>query len=148
MDIKDLHDKWEEKTNKEPKLVLNRIRTPDGTILTSRHRHDYVTYTDKNGLEYMVDGGLDYASRHFHKYEPYEELSVYDDAPFEEIRKAFSWGSYGKNGDEPLKWLALCEMTNEHIEAIMEGGFGNEYVRDFFEREMSYRKQHNITIND
>jgi len=36
------------------------LRTPDGTIIRSRHRHDYVTYTDANGKKYMIDGGLDY----------------------------------------------------------------------------------------
>jgi hypothetical protein len=42
----------------ETRIVANRIRTPDGTILESKHRHDYVTYTDANGKQYMVDGGL------------------------------------------------------------------------------------------
>ena len=45
------------------KYLANRIRTPDGTILESMHRHDYVTYIDANGKEYMVDGGLDYLRR-------------------------------------------------------------------------------------
>ena len=44
----------------EKKLILSRIRTPDGTILTSYHQHDYVTHTDKNGETYMLDGGSEY----------------------------------------------------------------------------------------
>ena len=31
------------------RLLLNRMQTPDGTVLTSWSRHDYRTYTDANG---------------------------------------------------------------------------------------------------
>ena len=68
----------------EPRIVCNRIQTPDGTILISQHRHDYQIYTDKNGLEYMVDGGCDYLRRNVHYEAPHTELSVYDTAPFSE----------------------------------------------------------------
>ena len=30
------------------KLIKNSIRTPDGTVLTSRHRHDFKSHKDKN----------------------------------------------------------------------------------------------------
>ena len=40
-----------------PKILSNKMRTPDGTILESKHRHDYVTHTDANGKEYMLDSG-------------------------------------------------------------------------------------------
>ena len=58
-------NEWEKKQelNSTPRLILNRIKTPDGTILTSYNRHDYVSYEDANGLEYMVDGGLEYLRR-------------------------------------------------------------------------------------
>ncbi len=39
-------------------ILCNRIQTPDGTILTSHDRHDFKSYVDKNGYEYMVDGGV------------------------------------------------------------------------------------------
>ncbi len=42
------------------KILRSRMRTPDGTILESKHRHDYVTHLDANGNEYMLDGGLAY----------------------------------------------------------------------------------------
>ena len=39
------------------KLLANRWQTPDGTILWSKHRHDYVEHWDKNGEYYAIDGG-------------------------------------------------------------------------------------------
>nr|DAI89645.1 MAG TPA: hypothetical protein [Caudoviricetes sp.] len=42
----------------ERKLIYNAIRTPDGTLLVSRHTHDYVSHIDKNGEEYFLDGGM------------------------------------------------------------------------------------------
>ena len=101
-------------------LVYNAIRTPDGTILESRHRHDYVTYQDKNGKEYMVDGGLEYTRRNVHAEAPYEELSVYTTDGHDRVREAVKWGTYGINGDQPLTHILLKDMNTEHIEACLE----------------------------
>ena len=37
-------------------LVANVWKCLDGTILQSKHRHDFVDYTDAAGNYYMVDG--------------------------------------------------------------------------------------------
>ena len=122
----------------EPKIVANRIRTPDGTILESMHRHDYVTYTDANGKEYMVDGGLDYLRRIVHDDAPAEELSVYSDAPHSVIREVFKWGTRGKDGKQPLKFVVLKDMTTDHIEAILETQNLPGYMRKIFLDELDF----------
>ena len=102
-------------------IIVNMIRTPDGTILQSRHRHDYVEYTDSNGCEYMVDGGTAYIRRGWTPDAPeYEELSLYEGDDHELIRERFSWGSYGKDGTEPLHYIKLKDITDEHLDAIMD----------------------------
>jgi len=101
-------------------LVYNAIRTPDGTVLESKHRHDYVTYQDKNGKEYMVDGGLEYTRRNVHADAPYEELSVYTTDGHDRVRETVKWGTYGINGDQPLTHILLKDMKTEHIEACLE----------------------------
>jgi len=122
------------------KLLCNRIRTPDGTILESMHRHDYVTYTDANGKEYMVDGGLDYLRRNIHEDAPYEELSLYSDAYHQLIRQAFKWVTRGIDGKQPLTWLVLQDMATDHIEAILETQTQlRDHIRQVFINELNYR---------
>lgn len=94
---------YEDRMN-EPKLLANRIITPDGTLLQSYHRHDYKTYIDENGKEYMIDGGLEYQRCNIHDDAPYQDDSVYDIDPHEEIRAAFHWGCRGKDGKSPLEF--------------------------------------------
>lgn len=102
-------------------LIYNAIQTPDGTILESRHRHDYKTHKDKNGHEYMVDGGLSYVRRSYPESHPAKEISLYiPDTPYEEAVKFAAWGSYGKNGDEDLHYIPICEMETDHIKAVLE----------------------------
>ena len=121
-------------------LVANKIRTPDGTILQSFHRHDYKTYVDQNGETYMVDGGLDYLRRNVTKV-PYQELSVTLSDPFEVIRETFHWGTRGKDGQQPLAWKALKDLDDDHIEAILDTQHHiSEWLRNLFELELEFRK--------
>ena len=100
------------------KLIKNSIRTPDGTVLTSRHVHEYKCYKDKNGEIYMNDGGTSYIRRSINEV-PYEDLSVYSDDPFEIVRNSVVWGTYGKNGNEPLKYKTISELSSSHINNIL-----------------------------
>lgn len=98
-------------------LIYNAIQTPDGTVLVSRHRHDYKSHKDKNGHTYSVDGGLSYVRRGFETGVPNaKELSLYiPDTSNEEAVKFAAWGSYGKSGNEKLRFIPICEMETEHI---------------------------------
>lgn len=122
----------------KPKLVRNAIQTPDGTIIESLHTHDYVLYIDKNGEEYMVDGGLSYLRRNVTK-EPYIELSVYDNEPHEKIREGLHWGTYGKNGDQPLKYKAIKDLDDDHIKALLVYPSCPEWRKKHLKNELTYR---------
>jgi len=100
-------------------IVRNAIQTPDGTILESKHRHDCKTHVDAvNGKEYMVDGGYDYIRRSTPG--PYEELSITTDSPHEVLRETVTWGTYGINGDQPLKYVTVAEMDTGHMAAVVK----------------------------
>ena len=103
----------------EKQLIYNAIRTPDGTVLVSYHRHDYVTHLDINGDEYSTDGGIDYLHRSVNKI-PAEDLSLYDDEPFEKIREIIHRGGRGIDGKQPLKYVKLSEVDDKWLEAIID----------------------------
>ena len=129
-------------------ILFNAIKTPDGTILSSKHRHDYVAYEDtKTGKLYAVDGGSDYF-RCIGDMSDCEDLSITSLTPFSDIRERFHWGSRGVNGDEPIKMLRLSSLTNKHIEAILKNVFQNREgtFKKWFTEELEFRKENDINI--
>lgn len=129
------------------KIIRNIIKTPDGTILESSHRHDYKTHTDKNGEVYINDGGREYLRRSVNK-ELFEDLTIYSTDSIEKLREFFQWGTYGKNGDD-YKVKYLKELSNPHIGAIIETQKHlSEDIIDIFQRELDYRNFNNILIED
>jgi hypothetical protein len=122
-------------------LLISAIITPDGTRLESTYRHDYQTYTDTNGEEYMIDGGTDYIRRSVNK-ERATDAFVYTDDPHEVIREAFKWGTYGKNGDQPLQRKPLSSLDTSHIEAILETQTQlKAHITKVFEDELMFRSK-------
>lgn len=135
-------------------IILNRIKTPDGTILTSQHVHDMQTHTDANGNIYGVDGGTEYLRR-IGNSQDCEELSITIDennleVEFEKVREHLCWGSRGKNGDESLKWIPLKDMTDMHLHNLLYNYTGpiKPFIKECFEYEVYYRGQNNIVIPD
>jgi hypothetical protein len=100
-------------------LVVNALITPDGTRLQSYSRYDFKEYVDANGKTYMVDGGLDYRRRSAYGDEVDDSLFLHKD-DFEVIRDAVTWGTYGKDGDQPLQRVPVSEMSNDHIQAVLD----------------------------
>lgn len=120
----------------ERKLLVNMIETPDGTLLQSKIQNDFVSHKDKNGSVYFIDGGLSYRRI---MGENWIDRALYEGDSHEELREHFKWGSRGVNGGEPLKWITLKDMTNEHINAIIIEGHGADYVRELMKDEMQWR---------
>ena len=122
------------------KLIKSSIRCPDGTILTSRHRHDYQAHLDKNGELYVNDGGIEYIRRSVNK-ESFIDLSLYTTDSFEKLRGGLEWATYGKNGDEPLQYKSISNMSTKHINAVLLNCRVSDYMKEIFEKEIEYRKE-------
>ena len=137
---------------KEKFLILNRWKTPDGTILTSRYQHEYVEHTDKNGEYYFVDGGSDYIRMSVNK-EKMENMCVYSDDQFSLIRTVLCRGTFDENNKRI--WIPLCNMSNTHLENCItyysdlfdENGCKNKYMI-YYLVELLYRWYSNKYIGE
>ena len=128
---------------KMKKLLVKRWRTPDGTVLTSRHRHDFVSHKDKKtGLTYIVDGGLDYL-RVFNQGSMIN-LCVYSDETFEVTREACEWGSRGITGKSPIEYTTISKMSEAHIEAVL---LTQESMNEEFRKIMMLELEHRQYLN-
>lgn len=122
------------------KLILNRIMTPDGTVLTSKNQHDFRSHRDTiTGELYFTDGGSSYLRRSVNEVS-YEDISIYSDDDFEIIRENITWGSRGKNGDEELYYKPISNMSTNHIKAILSQYRLADYMKETFEKELEFRK--------
>lgn len=100
-------------------LIYNAIKTPDGTVLESKHRHDFLTHIDANKEYYQNDGGIDYFHRSINKV-PAEDLSLYSDAPHVQIREKVSRVWRGLDRTEPLKYVLLKDINDDWLQAIID----------------------------
>jgi hypothetical protein len=111
-------------------IVFNGLKTPDGTILVSRFRHDFVQYKDKlTNKIYCIDGGLDYVRCCRNGDE--ELITVYSDEDFEKVRQyAYRFNRFLDN------WVTLKDITDDWLENIIE-----DYIRKprYFNMSTEYK---------
>lgn len=120
------------------RIVYNGIRTPDGTVIESWSRHDFVSHTDKNGDLYAVDGGLDYLRR-LAPREDYIEMSLWEDSNYSLIRQRVKrWNKESKTS------IRLMDISQDWLEAIIrhydEKGVSNQ-ITDMYKKEKDYREK-------
>jgi hypothetical protein len=58
--------------------------------------------------------------QYLHGWEDYlrEHHSLSTNSPITEFQ-VIKWGTYGKSGRGPLRWIPICELSNSHLEAIL-----------------------------
>lgn len=122
-------------------LIVSRIKTPDGTILTSKSVHDYVSHEDTNGEFYFLDGGTEYQRMTVNTQQA-EDLSLFTDDPFEEIRNALY--IYNRSlGD----WQLLKNLDQTLLQNLLENkkrANKNDKYAQMYQKEIEYRNEHVI----
>jgi hypothetical protein len=104
------------------------------------HQHDYQqcncpnkTFTD-GGTSYQRYGGVDMNNIHVR--------SIYLSDGFDTCRGVPIWGSKGKNGDEEFRYLAVYQMTDGHLEKLVDY-IPEGWRLDLVKKEIEYRKKTN-----
>ncbi len=128
-------------------IVYNAVKCHEcNETIVSYHTHDYKTCGCEN--EAMVDGGLSYARYGAKDMSKITKITYTDQDPHDLIRHFVLWGTYGKNGDEALKYVYVCDMSDEHIRAILGFKKGALWMKQILKNELDYRSEFNISITD
>lgn len=118
-------------------LVYNAVRCLGcDELLVSYSVHDYKICSCPN--EAMVDGGTAYGRYGAKDMSRIEKVDVYADDDFELVRKYATRGARGKDGKQPLKWIPICDLEDDHLQAIVEYG-GADWHLDIIRKEIDYR---------
>jgi hypothetical protein len=126
----------------ETYLIYNAIQTPDGTILESHHRHECVSHVDENGFKYFVDGGLAYCRIGCAQAAPAPKIlsKSLPSCPLNEAVRLPIWGTFGKRGEEKLKYVAIADMDTEHIQKVLDTQDVLEQIKFLMEWELEQRE--------
>jgi hypothetical protein len=99
----------------------------------------------------MVDGGTEYqryGGLNLDLVDRSSTIYLSDDHMMN--RSAAHWGNRGKDGRSPLSYKSVEEMSNDHIINILldMGGKIAPWMEDIFDKEILYRINNNIKIDD
>lgn len=122
----------------DKQLVYNSVICQEcNETIVSYHRHDYKTCSCPN--QAMVDGGTAYLRYGAKDMSKIKIFAVYADEPFETVREYATRGSRGVDGKQPLTWIPLSKMEDDHLEAVLDYG-GPDWHLDLIRKEIEYRK--------
>lgn len=108
----------------EGMILQNAIQLFNGSIIISVHVHDYIKFEDAIGDIYAIDGGNDYLQQ---SGDPVKfpgkgnkDLRLTTLDSLERIRDELVWGTRGPNGDQPVTYMFMKDMTYDHLKALKE----------------------------
>lgn len=132
--------------NDEVKLIANkRVCSSCNEEIWSKHLHDYVTCSCG---ACFLDGGNGYSRRGGSS----TNTSVWSDAPFEVIRQHELRGGRGKDGDQPLTWVPIAEMSDVWLQSTLtymeERDLDDSDHYKYLKMEEKYREENGISVAD
>ena len=132
------------------KLVVNKIKLPDNTILESLNTIP-VSHTTAEGVTFTLRGGLLFSKVDIHIPEDleeastdYEDLCLHTDEHFAIIRNHLKIGDYLPDQKELKEYILLKDLTNLQLLDRITTRFAtfliDERLTPFLEKEVNFRK--------
>ncbi|WGH49606.1 hypothetical protein [Alishewanella phage vB_AspM_Slicko01] len=123
-------------------IICNGIRCPDGTLLVSKHRHDFQSHTQEDGRRYAVDGG-DYYRRICASDSDYDPVVITIEDPHYMIRDLFFWTSTLDADGNTIAPITkpISALTDSHIKALVDYTASDypDWVNTIFRNELNFR---------
>ena len=106
----------------DPKIIQNAVYVPwSDTYYLSHNTHDYIEFqVNAKGNRGMIDGGRSYFRCSVNNPGEVINFRLTEEDKFETVCDKLLWGTYGKDGVDPLKYLPIKTFTIEHLRAIAE----------------------------
>lgn len=137
-------------------LIANRWKTPDGTILWSKHVHDFVQHQDKVVHDsYFVDGGIHYIRKSVNGI-PMANCCIYADDPFDVVRKYEVRGSFVKKDDySKPAFVPIYQMSDLHLINCLTYTYKNKPILELYNvhahlyvKELLYRIENEMFLDE
>ena len=106
--------------------------------IVSYHVHDFKKCGCPN--EAFIDGGTQYIKYGANDMKQIVLNTVYDNEDFSKVRQYAYRGSRGKDGMKPLSYIAIRDMDDDYLKAVIEYG-GAPWHIDLIKKEQKYREE-------
>lgn len=117
--------------------------TPDGTVLQPLSDRDFKYHIDKNGEEYMIEGGFtDNLIYSVNEIQP-EILVINSKSPFELIRK---WVICKINSEVSYDKY-IIDMTDNELSIAIRNTMENKLMNSILNNEVKFRLKTNLESN-
>jgi hypothetical protein len=68
-------------------------------------------------------------------------MCLYDNEPHKVQSEVLTWGTYGKDGKQPLQYKTIAEMDTAHLEAVVEMSNVSLILHECMSNELKLRKE-------
>ena len=67
---------------------------------------------------------------------------------FSFLRTVVRWGTLGKDGKQPVKYVAIANMSDDHLHAVINTQPAHKEILFLMQRELAFRQKHKMKVEE